>query len=447
MLREAAGGALAAVAGRVLRPLASIETPSLPLTSTVLLDWLGGRPTHAGPAVTETSAHAMSAVWRAVNLLAGTGASLPLHAYHRQGSARVAVPDGPVVDLLDDPHVDMTPFELWELVYGTVLTWGNCALWKRRGPLGRIYALEWIDPSTVRYGRADDGTKVYEINSVGYSDDKVLHIPGYGYDGCSGVSPIRMAREGISLALAAEQYGAKLFGSGSLATGILQVESRLTTEQATEIKAAWKAAGSGLDSAHDIRVVGSGAKWQQLTIPPEDAQFIESRRFAVEEVARWFGMPPHMLGETAKSTSWGSGIEEQNLAFVIYTLRPWLTRFEQRLTKMLRAEGELMSPEPVYARYSVEGLLRGNSAARAAFYTSMWQLGVLSTNDIRALEELPPVDGGDVRYRPLNMGVLGEQDPPDAPLDTPVTPDAPADPQAPEDPQDPPSDQQEDASA
>lgn len=435
--------------GSLFRPRAeSLEDPRLPLTSVVLADWLGGRRTASGRTVNEHTAHTMSAVWRAVNLLAGTAASLPLGPHLRKGPARIRVDEGPAADLLDEPHRDMTAFELWELVYGTTLTWGNCALRKNRDGLGRITDLEWCDPATVKYGRASDGTKVYTVGGVEYvGDDKILHIPGYGYDGICGASPIRLAREGISLALAAEEYGGKLFGSGSLATGLLQVESRLNQKEADDIKARWKAGGTGLDSAHDIRVVGSGAKWQQLTIPPEDAQFIESRRFAVEEVARWFGMPPHMLGETAKSTSWGSGIEEQNLAFVIYTLRPWLTRFEQRITRMLRYEGPLMSSERIYARYTVEGLLRGNSAARAAFYTAMWQLGVLSTNDIRAFEELPPVDGGDVRYRPLNMGVLGADDAPADPAPAPSTDDAGTPGDSPDSPADPADDQEDEQDA
>ncbi|MBK8399934.1 MAG: phage portal protein, partial [Propionivibrio sp.] len=158
-----------------------------------------------------------------------------------------------------------------------------------------------------------------------------------------------------------------------------------------------------LGSAHGTIVLDSGAKFHQLTIPPVDAQFLESRAFQVSEVARIFGVPPHMLMDTEKSTSWGTGIEQQSIGWVVYTLRPWLTRLEQRITKLVR-------PSKLYVKFRVEGLLRGDSAQRAAFYRAMWSLGALSTNEIRALEDMDPVEGGDVRYRPLNMGVLGTAD-------------------------------------
>lgn len=384
------------------RALGGPEDPALPLTSTTLVEWLSGPTGQAGRAVNETNAYGMPAVWRAVNLIAGTSAALPLHAYVSQGPARVLQESGPEADLLAEPHPDMTDFELWELGYASVATWGNAAYRKLRNQSGRLRELWWINPARVKYGRADDGSKVYVIDGDqdnALTDREILHIPGFGYDGVCGASPIRLAREGIGLALAAEEYGARLFGSGSLATGILTTEQRIDDATATTLKRRWKEGGSGLGSAHDVRVLGSGTRFEQLTIPPEDAQFIESRRFQIGEVARMFGIPPHMLGETERSTSWGTGIEEQTIGFVTYTLRPWLTRFERRISRLF--------PRPVYARYSVEGLLRGNSTARAAFYQQLWNLGVLSTNDVRALEELPPVEGGDVRYRPLNMGVLG----------------------------------------
>ena len=384
---------------------AGLSNPAVPITSTSLIDWLGLGRSAAGREVSEESALGMPSVWRAVNLLAGTAASLPLHAFRQQGVARVQQTSGNAAELLSRPHPDMTPFELWELGYGSALLWGNATYLKLWDSANRLRELWWLHPDRVNIGRASDGTKVYKVKGFdrALSDREVLHVPGFGFDGIKGASVIRLAREGIGLAQAAEEYGARLFGSGSLATGLLTTEQSLDQEEADALKARWKAGGTGLASAHDIRVLGSGARFEQLSIPPEDAQFIETRRFQIEEIARLFGVPPHMLGETAKSTSWGTGLEEQNLGFLIYTLRPWLTRFEQRISAALR-------PEPVYARYSVEGLLRGNSTARAEFYTKMWQLGVFSTNDIRALEELPPVDGGDVRYRPLNMGVLGESD-------------------------------------
>jgi len=385
---------------------ATIESPEVPLTSTTLVDWLGGPKSHSGVSVSEQSSLGMPAVWRAVNLISGTAASLPLHAYRRGDVAREPVTRGPAAVLLDEPHPDMTPFEVWETAYGHLCLWGNSYFRILRNGLGQVRELWPLHPSCVKAGRdSTSGLKVYGVtHEDGYcephTDQTLLHVPGFGYDGVCGVSPIRAAREGIGLAMAAERYGAALFGNGSLASGILQTEQRLEQSQADALKARWEAKAKGLANAHTAVVLDSGAKFQQLTIPPEDAQFIESRRFQINEVGRMFGVPAFLMGETEKSTSWGTGLEQQAIGWVKFDLRRYMIRFEQRITRLIR-------PDNVYARYSVEGLLRGDSQARAEFYRTMWELGVLSTNDIRGLEDMSPVEGGDQRYRPLNMGALG----------------------------------------
>jgi HK97 family phage portal protein len=393
----------------------NIENPAVPLTSTTLAEFIGPGKTSAGVAVNEQSSLTVMSVWRSVNLIAGTAAGLPLHPYKEEDDTRVRVGrESQAARLLDEPHPDMTPFEFWETAYVHNLLWGNTYLRKVKNRLGQVQELWPIHPGRVRAGRTSTGEKVYQLDGTdrAWTDEEILHIPGLGYDGVCGCSPIRLAREGLGLAKAAEEFGARFFASGSLMSGILQTEQRLDKPQADALKAQWKAKVSGLGNAHDVAVLDSGAKFQQMSIPPGDAQFIESRGFQVTEVARMFGIPPHMLMQTEKSTSWGTGIEQQGIGFVTYTLRPWLNRFEQRITKLLR-------PGSVYARYSVEGLLRGDSAAESAYMTAMWNIGALSTNDIRRLKEQTPVEGGDVRYRPLNMGVLGEADPAPAPAPAP----------------------------
>jgi HK97 family phage portal protein len=407
-----------------------IENPAVPLTSTALLEWLGGPPSASGVRVTEQSALGMTAVWRSVNLIGGTCAALPLHAYRRTDDVRLPASDGSQASkLLAAPHPDLTPFEFWEIVFAHLLLWGNAYLRVLRNRLGVVQELWPIHPGRVRAGReSETGTKVYLVDDdpdSEYTDEKILHIPGFGYDGICGVSPIRLSRQGIGLALAAEEYGARLFGNGSLAAGILQTEQRLEQTQADALKARWKARAAGIANAHDVVVLDSGAKFQQLTIPPEDAQFIETRGFQIEEIARMFGIPPHMLAQVEKQTSWGTGVEQQSISFIQYTLQPWLTRVEQRISRLL-------NPQAVYARFGVEGLLRGDSAARAAFYQQMWNIGVFSTNDILRLEDREPVGPkGDVRYRPLNMGELGAPDP--QPEPTPAPASAPADDEVPAD--------------
>ena len=390
---------------------ATLESPAVPLSSQNILEVIGGEATSSGKKVTEQGVLGLPAVWRAVNVIAGSCASLPLHAYKPVGETRVRVS----ASLLDEPHPDLTPFEFWETTYAHIALWGNAYLRVLRNELGQVFELWPIHPGRVRVGRTSEtGEKVYAIDGGkevlrDFNPKKpvqaatMLHLPGFGYDGVCGVSPIRAARQGLGLAMAAEEYGAKLFGSGSLATGVLQSEQRLSQEQADAIQARWKAKRTGLTSAHEVIVLDSGAKFHQLSIPPADAQFLESRRFQIAEIARMFGVPSHMLMDTERSTSWGTGIEQQSIGFVVYTLRPWLTRVEQRVSRLVR-------PHAAYARYAVEGLLRGDSAQRAAFFKAMWEIGVYNTNEIRALEERSPVDEGNTRYRPLNMGELGSTD-------------------------------------
>jgi HK97 family phage portal protein len=403
------------VLGRLLR---SVENPRLPLTSETVAEWFDGDYRNdSGVKVTETTALGMPAVWRAVALISGTGASLPLKSYRKPTRARV------MVRLLENPHQTMTQFEFWELAYLHVLLWGNFYARKVRNAAGVIQWLEPIAPSSVRVGRVKPDAdfpegKIFEVQMLdgsreAFSPYDVFHIPGMGYDGLVGIAPISVARQSIGLGLAAEAYGAKLFGSGSLMSGILQSDQVLDDTTAKALKKRWhQSVGRGVSRAHEIAVLGAGATFQPVTMPNNDAQFIESRRFQIAEIARWFGLPGHMLNDTEKSTTFGAGIEHMSIGMVVFTLRPtWLTRFEQRITR------ELVPGPTTYAEYAVEGLLRGDSAARANFYRVMREVGALSANDIRAMENMPPIDGGDVYLQPANLVPLGT--PPPEPEDGP----------------------------
>lgn len=382
------------------------ENPEKPLTDTSILQMLGMESTFSGKNVNEVTALGLPAVWRAMQVTCNVPASLPFQAFRQVEGARVPA-DGHAAKLMDDPHPDMTRFEFWQTVHFHRKAWGNAYVRKLRNQLGQIAELWVIHPGRVKVGReSETGRKVYAIDGGKevLSDNELLHLPGLGYDGICGVSPIRAARESIGMGLAAQEYGARLFGSGALATGILQTEQRLTQTQADTLAQRWKEKRTGLESAHGTIVLDKGAKFTQLSIAPEDAQFLESRRFQVVEVCRWFGLPPFLMFETEKSTSWGTGLEQQALGWVRIDLLPDLVAIEQRVTK------HVLRPAAVYAHHNVEGLLRGDTAARTAFYKAMWEIGALSTNEIRAYEEKPPVENGDVRYRPLNMGELGTTD-------------------------------------
>lgn len=380
----------------------NLENPSYPLTSKALVEWLNGQVADSGVAVSETSALNLIAVFRCVELIAGTCASLPIKAYRNGSRVQVTSP------VLSDPHPELTRFEVWEQAYTHLLLWGNAYLRKLRDGSGRVRYLWPIHPSRVHVDLVEPtdsapGGKVFAVRDaaggwVPYTSYELLHIPGIGYDGRVGLSRIKLAKQGIGLGLAAERYAAKLFASGSLLTGILSTDQVLDQAKADAVKARWRERyGTGNDSAHDIAVLGAGVKFQPVSIPPEDAQLLETRSFTTAEIARLFGLPPHAIGDVERSTSWGSGIEQQTIGMVQFTLQPtYLSRVEQRLTK------EVVQPSNpnVYAEYVVEGLLRGDSAARAAFYSQMRAMKAMTANEVRVRENLEPYEGGDVFENP-----------------------------------------------
>lgn len=385
----------------------SLENPAVPLTDASLLDWMGGPRTDSGIQVSETSSLHMPAVWRSVAVIAGVSAALPLHTY------RTGTKDRTDSALLEDPHPELTPLEVWRLAYVHRVLWGNAYVQKLRAPSGQVKELWPIRPDRVQVERE----RPSEGNPSGkwfwVTDDwgtqwrltprDVLHIPGLGYDGLTGCSPVRAAAQGIGLSQAAEAGAAKLFGSGNLVSGVLQTEQRLTQEQAAALKSRWQAKVSGIQNAHEVAVLDAGASFQPVSMPLKDSQFLESREFQVTEIARMFGVPLFLLMETSKSTSWGTGLEQQAQGWVNFDLGPtWLAPTEQRITKELLPPGE-------YAHYALQGLLRGDSAARASYYRAMRDTGVMSANDIRALEELPPIAGpeGDTYLQPTYMAPLG----------------------------------------
>jgi len=371
----------------------SLENPSRPLTDATLIEWLnGGAPGEAGVTVTEQSSLEMAAVYRAVSLISGLGGALPLNAYLTGTREQVAA------SILERPHPDMTGFEFWRLTYVHRLLWGNFVALKRRDGAGRIAWLQPVAPSSVRYGKArptagNPTGKIFEItledgNVEPFIPYEVLHLPGLGYDGVSGLSPIRVAARGIGMAIAAEAHGARLFGSGNLLSGILKVPQRLEQSQAEALQQRWRQKHGGLQSAHDIAVIDSGAEFQSLTMPNDEAQLLESRTFQIGEIGRIFGVPPFLMSNTEKSTSWGTALEQQALAFVQFDLHPqWLAPTEQRITQELLPSGR-------DAKYKVDGLLRGDSQARAEFYRAMRELGVMNADEIRELEDMPPIEDG-----------------------------------------------------
>lgn len=395
------------ILGRLLERRASLENPQQPLTSNALVQWLDGAPSTSGVRVTEKSSLQHIAVYRCVELIAGTCAALPLKAFEKPGRVEVDTP------VLYDPHPELTKFEVWEYAYACLLLWGNAYFEKAVDGLGRVRRLRPIHPSRVTVEAAknpptDDpdrfypGSKVFIVDgkrSNPYTRNEILHIPGLGYDGLVGMSRIQLAAQAIGVGLAAEQYAGRFFANGQQLSGILSTDEPIEESDAKRMKSRWKEAASGLDNAHDIVVVDNGAKFQPVSIPARDAQLLESRGWSTTEIARLFGLPPHAIGDVAKSTSWGTGIEQQTIGMVQFTLQPsYLTRVEQRLTKEVLWSGDRRQ---VYAKHIVEGLMRGDAKTRAAFYMAMRQMKAMNANEVRDKEDLEPYDGGDVFDNPL----------------------------------------------
>jgi HK97 family phage portal protein len=312
------------VLGRLFERRASLESPTMPISAAAISEFIGMQMNVTGVSVTEKSALRFGAVWRAVNLISGLGGALPLHSY-RSGTY-----ERQQVQILNNPHPDMTPLEFWRLLYAHRSLWGNSYALKLRNQVGMIRELHPLVPERVRVANigssdANPSGKVFILDGDldrPLTAKEIFHIPGFGYDGVCGVSPIRLAATTIALGLAAEEYGARLWSAGSMLGGVLQTEQRLDQPVADRLKANWREKMTGLSKAHEVAILDAGAKFQPITMPNNDAQFIESRDFQVSEVSRWFGVPPFLLNQTEKSTSWGTGLEQQATGFVKFDLHP-----------------------------------------------------------------------------------------------------------------------------
>jgi HK97 family phage portal protein len=252
------------------------------------------------------------------------------------------------------------------------------------------------------------GELVYEIRMdreapITLSRDKVLHVPGLGFDGFMGYSVVAMARKSIGLGMAMETFGATFFGNGTNPGMVVSHPGKLSGQGGSNLKDALTAAHSGLGKSHRLLLLEEGMKVEKYGIPPNDCQFLESRQFQIPEVARWFNLPPHKLKDLTKSSF--SNIEQEQISFVTDSILPWLVRLEANFNMQLLtlSDKELSGRGKLYFKHSMEGLLRGDSVSRAAFYSALFGIGVLSPNDICGLENWDPHEGGDEYFVPLNM--------------------------------------------
>lgn len=362
--------------------------------------WISaGQRGDAGEVVTEQSILALSSVWACVNLLSGTISSLPLMVYRTatDGSRDVAK-DHPLYRILhDSPNFDQTSLDFWDFICASIELWGNGYARIERNA-GRVAALLPIRPDAVAVRRLTAGTLEYRWTEDGKSfvgtDENILHIRGPGGNPLGGMSTLHFGRHTFSLARAADRAASGMFANGLRPSGVLTFEKFLTdaNREIAETKLVEKFVGS--INAGRPMVLEGGTKWEQLTINPEDAQMLESRAFSVEEICRYFNVPPVMIGHTSKTTSWPTGVEQQGLILQKFTLRRRLKRIEQALMKQLLTPADRAAG--ITIEFNLEGLLRGDTASRSAFYTAMLNAGVFTINYVRSLENLPPIEGGDV---------------------------------------------------
>lgn len=369
-------------------------------------EWLGGAPTAAGVQVSTEGAMAYSAVYACVRVLSETVASLPLKTYKRVGQGKEPATDFYLYELLHDrPNPVMTSFEFRETLQAHLLLWGNFYCEVERDGAGRVAALWPLRPDKMRgVSLAGDRlTYEYELPNGGatvLSGDRVWHVRGLGSDGLVGYSPIQLARQPIGLGLAAEEYGARFFGNGARPGGILQHPGKLGDKARANLRAGFNQEHGGLSKMHRLAVLEEGMTYQQIGIPPEDAQFLQTRKYQRAEIAGLFRVPPHMIGDLERATF--SNIEHQSIEFVVHTVRPWVVRWEQSINRNLLSEAERKT---YFAAFLVDGLLRGDIMSRYQAYATGRQNGWLSADDIRELENMNPLpDGqGEMYLVPLNM--------------------------------------------
>ncbi len=371
--------------------------------------YMGG--TVAGKAVTERSAMQMTAVYSCVRILAEAVAGLPLHFYRYKddGSKEKAIDSNLYHLLHDEPNPEMSSFVFRETLMTHLLLWGNAYAQIIRNGKGEVIALYPLMPNKMSVDRDENGKLYYtyqrsqdegkEAGTVTLSTRDVLHIPGLGFDGLVGYSPIAMAKNAIGLAIATEEYGAKFFANGAAPSGVLEHPG--TIKDPARLRENWNSTFGGSANSGKVAVLEEGMKYTPISISPEQAQFLETRKFQINEIARIFRVPPHMVGDLEKSSF--SNIEQQSLEFVKYTLDPWIIRWEQSLNRALLNVDE---KKTYFFKFNVEGLLRGDYQSRMNGYAIARQNGWMSANDIRELENLDKIsaeDGGDLYLVNGNM--------------------------------------------
>ena len=413
-----------------------------------LQDWAGGLRNNSGVAISPQSSMGLSAYYACIRLIAEDCAKLPLQVLERLPRGRQPVPEHwlwPIVH--DEMNRDMTAMTGREVLYHHALGWGNGygiilrdrSMTETDGEATGIYP---VHPSRVTVERnrvtgdlqyrvtTDDPTRGTQRMTITVQAEDMIHIKGLGGDGITGYSVCQFAAESLGLSLAAQGFGASFFGNSTRMGGVLETPGQLSDVALKHLKESFAEQYGGPTNVGKNLILEEGLKYNRMGIPPNEAQFIETRQFQLLEVCRWFRVQPHKIADLENAHH--TNIESQNIEHVTDTLQPWLVRGEQELNR------KLLSGTPYYVKHDIRGLLRGDSVARADYYHKQFMVGALSPNDIRELEDQNPYEGGDeyflqIQYAPVRKIVDGTARQPAGQPGRPSSPQRPADTQVPED--------------
>lgn len=364
--------------------------------------WNWSADSWSGVRVNQQVALQNDTVWACVRKISDSVSTLPLGFYERTtDGGRVLATDHPLYDLLhNEPNARMSAVSFWQAMIASMLLWGNAYAYVERSSR-RILSIEFLDPSrmAVKYGR--DGRLEYRYTALDniqreISADNILHIPAFSLDGEIGISAIQYGVNSIGSAIATDKASDETFKNSSRSKGIVTMDHALKPEQRDQVRAHV----AQIDQEGGVYVLEKGAGFESLRFNPVDTELLASRSFSVETICRWFDMPPVMIGHGDKQSSWPTSVEAQNTLFLRYVLRALIGRIEQAIRRSLLSAAERLK---YFAEYSLEGFLRGDSAARSAFYTTALANGWMSRNEVRRLENLPPIEGGDILTVQSNM--------------------------------------------
>ena len=363
---------------------------------------------NSGVGVSEKSSIGLTAVWASVRLLSDTIASLPLNLYRMDNKGSKFIDfKSPLNTLMStSPSPNYTTYNFIETMMSNLLLWGNAYAFIKRNGGARPVELQILSPEYVEpFKSEEDGLVYYKIKDSNIlSDREVIHIVGFSYDGVLGKSPIKACQEALGIGMASQEFGANFFGRGANLSGVLEHPSRLSDDAANRLRQSFSNRFAGIKNSHQTAVLEEGVKFKAIGMPLSDAQFIETRRFSVEEVARIFRVPNHLINDLTRSTY--SNIEQQSLEFAKYSLTPYLVNWEQELNRKLLASREISTH---FFKFQTKELLRSDANSRADYYRKLFEVGALSPNEIRNMEDMNTLGvEGDEHYVPLNLGQVGD---------------------------------------